>query len=278
MRGCFADDPVLARACGFGAALGLAAALSLVTLSTAPAKPMLSAENAVPKPPPRPSEAQIQEKSLPAAPPSTPVPPPRPPDLGASTPAESPPQARGDAPPEESACRERLTQLGVRYEPLPPIRDGVCGADWPLRVSALSDELALASPVTTTCPIVEGLARWMLEAVTPAANRDLESRPTQIVIGTSYECRSRNRQEGAKLSEHAFADAIDIMGFRFHTGKAMQVGSLAAETPEGRFQAAIRGEACRYFTTVLGPGSDESHKDHLHLDLRGRNKGFRLCQ
>src|SRR3954453_15706045 len=127
MRGCFADDPVLARACGFGAALGLAAALSLVTLSTAPAKPMRSAENAVPKPPPRPSEAQPQEKSLPAAPPSTPVPPPRPPDLGASTPAESAPQARDDAPPEESACRERLTQLGVRYEPLPPIRDGVCG-------------------------------------------------------------------------------------------------------------------------------------------------------
>jgi hypothetical protein len=122
------------------------------------------------------------------------------------------------------------------------------------------------------------LTRWTFDAVAPAASRELESRPKQIAIGTSYECRGRNRQAGAKLSEHAFGDAVDVMGFQFDTGITMQVGPLAAETPEGRFQAAIRGEACSYFTTVLGPGSDESHKDHLHLDLKSRAKGFRLCQ
>ncbi|HKG76660.1 MAG TPA: extensin family protein [Beijerinckiaceae bacterium] len=181
-------------------------------------------------------------------------------------------------PADEKACRERLTQLGVRYHPLPPIMEGECGAPWPLRVSALSDTLALAPSITTTCPIAEALTRWTFEAVAPAASRELESRPKQIAVGTSYECRGRNRQQGAKLSEHAFGDAVDIMGFQFDAGKTMQVGPLSAETPEGRFQAAIRGEACRYFTTVLGPGSDESHKDHLHLDLKSRAKGFRLCQ
>lgn len=181
-------------------------------------------------------------------------------------------------PEDEKACRERLTQLGVRFHPVPPIMEGDCGAPWPLRVSALSDALALAPSITTTCPIAEALARWTFEAVAPAAGRELGGPPKQIVIGTSYECRSRNRQPGAKLSEHAFGDAVDVMGFQFESGKAMRVGPLAAETPEGRFQAAIRDEACRFFTTVLGPGSDESHKDHLHLDLKSRARGLRLCQ
>ena len=92
-------------------------------------------------------------------------------------------------------------------------------------------------------------------------------------LGCNNEC-----QEGAKLSEHAFADAIDVMGFGFEKAKAFQVSPRTPETPEGRFQAAIRSEACRHFTTVLGPGSDGSHEDHLHLDLRSRNKGFRICQ
>ena len=52
----------------------------------------------------------------------------------------------------------------------------------------------------------------------------------------------------------------------------------AGETPEARFVAAVRGGACRYFSTVLGPGSDPAHADHLHLDLRARNRGVRLCQ
>ncbi len=181
-------------------------------------------------------------------------------------------------PAEESACRERLRQLGVRYELLPPIMEGACGAPWPLRVSALPDGLAIVPSISVTCPVAEALVRWALEAVTPAALRELESRPTRIATGTSYECRSRNRQEGAKMSEHAFANAVDIVGFEFDRLKSYHVGPHAAETPEGRFQSAIRAEACRHFTTVLGPGSDGSHEDHLHLDLRSRNKGVQLCQ
>ena len=36
--------------------------------------------------------------------------------------------------------------------------------------------------------------------------------------------------------------------------------------------------ACARFTTVLGPGSDGYHNEHIHLDLAERSHGYRICQ
>ena len=285
MRGCSADGAFLSRARRFGPAAGLAA-LIFTGVPSSRAEQARSAESAtsigntarVPLPPPRPRDPNGSGDASPnGSLTQAPVPPPRP-TLNDLPPAASASAESTEAPAEETACRERLKQLGVSFEALPSIVNGACSAPWPVRISALPDGLALAQPVTVTCPVAEALTRWVLEAVAPAAKRDLETRLTRIATGTSYECRSRNRQEGAKLSEHAFANAIDVAGFTFESGKVLQVGPLAPETPEGRFQAAIRAEACRSFATVLGPGSDASHEDHLHLDLRARKQGFHLCQ
>jgi hypothetical protein len=204
------------------------------------------------------------------------LPPPRPSDLAQPAPPVTPADPTVLA--NESACQERLTKLGVRFEPVPEISQGQCGAPHPVRVSSLSAGLQVSSPATVVCAVAEALARWSHEVVIPEAQRHLETEPSRIAIGTSYECRSRNRQEGAMLSEHAFANAVDISGFEFRNRKAVQIGDHPAETPEALFQAAIRTQACAYFTTVLGPGSDAAHATHLHLDLRGRRGNHRLCQ
>jgi hypothetical protein len=169
-------------------------------------------------------------------------------------------------------------KLGVRFEPVPAIVDGLCGTPHPLRVSHLPDGFEVAPPATLACPVAEALSRWIKEVVAVEAGRHLETQPTRVAIGTSYECRNRNRQATGKLSEHAFANAVDISGFEFKGRKAVQIGDHPAETPEALFQAAIRTQACAYFTTVLGPGSDAAHATHLHLDLRARGNGFRICQ
>jgi hypothetical protein len=41
---------------------------------------------------------------------------------------------------------------------------------------------------------------------------------------------------------------------------------------------SMRVAACRYFTTVLGPGADGYHTAHVHLDRIARRGGLRLCQ
>jgi hypothetical protein len=145
-------------------------------------------------------------------------------------------------------------------------------------VSWLPDGLEVSPPATLVCPVAEALARWSLDVVSVEANRHFDAPPVRIAIGTSYECRTQNRAAGAKLSEHAFANAVDVMGFTFQKGKLMTIVEQHPESPEARFQAAVRGGACSYFTTVLGPGSDAAHATHLHLDLRGRNRGYRMCQ
>jgi hypothetical protein len=43
---------------------------------------------------------------------------------------------------------------------------------------------------------------------------------------------------------------------------------------------SVRAAACGWFTTVLGPGSDAEHTDHLHVDiaLHGTSDRYRICQ
>jgi len=41
---------------------------------------------------------------------------------------------------------------------------------------------------------------------------------------------------------------------------------LIATITAAAFQRALNAAACLYFTTVLSPGSDETHRDHMHLD------------
>lgn len=221
---------------------------------------------------------------------SAPLPPSRPEELGGKAPAPSSPAAaetgaakvetppKGPASVDPSACLDRLAKLGVKVEPMPPIVAGQCGAEHPFVLSTLPDGVDAAPDAQVGCPVAEALSRWVLEAVEPEAQKHLGVPLTKLLIGTSYECRGRNRDPNAKLSEHAFANAVDVMGFAFQKGPDLAVTARGEDTPEGRFQAAVRGRACAYFSTVLGPGSDAAHADHLHLDLRERKGGYRLCQ
>ena len=202
-----------------------------------------------------------------ALPPTLPAPPPRPVDRPA------PASAGGDV----EACHARLRTLGVRFDVLPAIEEGECGTPFPVRVSGFAGGLDLEGPATTTCPVAETLARWVQESVVPEAGRLLGRAPRRLRIGGAYECRGRNRAAGAKLSEHAFANAVDLMGVEFAQGPAYTVAFQKAGSPEEAFQEAIRASACGRFATVLGPGSDETHKDHIHLDLRAR-RGGAMCQ
>jgi hypothetical protein len=207
------------------------------------------------------------------------LPPPRPNNAGAASPVVSKAEAREDDDDEDAnACFERIVQLGTQVKPAPAIENGACGVKHPLLVARLPNGLALSPPAIVVCPVAEALARWSIEVVATEAERHLATTATKILIGTSYECRGQNRQTGAKLSEHAFANAVDVMGFEFTKRPSIAVTLHAEGSGEDRFQTAVRQGACRYFTTVLGPGSDAAHANHLHLDLRGRKGAYRMCQ
>jgi hypothetical protein len=221
-----------------------------------------------PLPPPRPDatapEAVIE------------VPLPKPPGKGAEPVIASGQPEAGSA---EALCRADLDRLGAAWKPLPRIAEGLCQVEHPLLLTSLPDAVALSAPATLTCPAALALTRWVGEAVRPEAEARLESRLGVVHVGTSYACRSQRGAEGGrKLSEHAFANGVDIGGFSFAGDrKPLRIGQPLGAA-ERDFETAIRARACAYFSTVLGPGTDAAHAHHLHLDMRERKAGGRWCR
>jgi hypothetical protein len=214
-----------------------------------------------------------------AQPTSPPLPPPRP-DRPApiETPsAESEPEEKdiqSDA--AAAACYERLTTLGLRFEKRPPVRDDACKIDNPVLVSGLPNGVQLSPGSLMECSLAEALTQWSNDVVLPKAKEHLQAEPKRILIGTSYQCR--DQRSGTKLSEHAFGNAVDVMGIEFDKRAPLTIKAHDEGPSEAAFQSAIRKEACPIFMTVLGPGADADHSDHLHLDMRGRKGGYRICQ
>ena len=91
----------------------------------------------------------------------------------------------------------------------------------------------------------------------------------------SYECRGRNRVAGAQLSEHGRANALDVRAFKFVGGKSI---FLTDRTVAREVRESVLHSACARFSTVLGPGSDWYHEDHIHLDVSERRNNYRICQ
>jgi hypothetical protein len=91
----------------------------------------------------------------------------------------------------------------------------------------------------------------------------------------SYECRGRNRVRAAALSEHGRADALDVRGFRLADGREFRLVDINIAKD---WREKIRASACARFSTVLGPGSDGYHEEHIHLDLAERRNGYKLCE
>ncbi|MCF3973410.1 extensin-like domain-containing protein [Paracoccus salsus] len=184
-----------------------------------------------------------------------------------------------------AACRLSLALLGTAYQELPPITDQDnrdCGIARPIRVSQILPDLALDGDAVMRCDTARGLGFWARDFLRPAA-ATLSGAPrvTGMQLGTTYDCRGRIGSGAAEpvLSQHAHGTAIDIAAFRFQNGEVLPVAPRRddGDRPEA-FQRAVRSAACLFFTTVLGPGANAAHDDHLHLDLAARSRGWRLCQ
>jgi hypothetical protein len=186
-------------------------------------------------------------------------------------------QPQEPAPP--SACRLRLT-LDVAIAPsLPPVvGDGECGVEDPVRLEAVllpdRSRVAVSPPATVRCTFAEALVHWIREDVAPAV-RLLATSLRSIESYTSYDCRSRNRVLGAKLSEHGKGNAVDLRSIRLANGTVLELTDpMVAKNVRER----LRSSACTRFKTVLGPGSDGYHENHVHVDLAERRSGHRMCQ
>jgi hypothetical protein len=152
----------------------------------------------------------------------------------------------------------------------------------PLRgppVIAASTSVQIKPVATLACPIVSALDHWIAGAVQPAAQRWFGQPVVEIKQISAYSCRGMNGQAGAPISEHAFGNALDIAAFVLADGRRVTIKDGWRGAPEEQgFLRDIQGAACDQFTTVLAPGSNAFHYDHIHVDLMRRASGRRICQ
>lgn len=173
-------------------------------------------------------------------------------------------------------------QASSAIEPMESIDGpGACGMMTPLRVASFGQgSIPLKNKVTLSCPALSSVDRWMTEVVQPASQIYYGTHVAEVKAG-SYSCRNRNNETFGKISEHAFGNAMDVMGFRFADGRTITVEKgWKGEAKDQAFLREIFINACDYFTTVLAPGSDAEHYNHIHLDLARHDEAYKrhICQ
>jgi len=157
-------------------------------------------------------------------------------------------------------------------EPTHDISEGACGMDNPVAVRYVAG-VRLSTPATLNCRTANTLADWV-EHDAQDAVRKLRSPIAEMTIFASYACRSRNNQRGARLSEHALGNAIDIGAFTLENGTELSVEEDWGKVgKEGTAIGNLHRAACGPFGTVLGPNSDRYHYNHFHFDTAEYRSG-----
>ena len=182
-------------------------------------------------------------------------------------------------PPPPSACRLALTDEIAIAPSVPSIHGpGACGGDDLVRLEAVvlpdKSRVALTPTGIMRCTMATAVVNWIRNDVAPEAAK-LGSEIKALDNFDSYECRGRNGDPSAHLSEHGKANAIDVHGFKLADGRMIE---LTDRTQPREFREAVLHSACTRFPTVLGPDSDWHHEDHIHLDLIERRSNYRICQ
>ena len=172
---------------------------------------------------------------------------------------------------EEACLAQHRVETSDVIQPARPIDGpGICGLNHPFKVYALAGgTVRLNAASILDCSMIPMLDAWIKETVQPDALARFGEPVAQINTMGTYSCRGMNNMSGAKLSEHAFGNAMDVGGFVLASGREINVtrGWHSADPQEAGFLQDSHAGACTHFTTVLGPGSNVFHYNHVHMDL-----------
>ena len=177
-------------------------------------------------------------------------------------------------------CRALLAGTATGDRPAPPRQaSGQCGYSDGMRLGS-GRRSRFGGNLVTSCPVASALYLWERDVLQLAALRHFGSTVVGVDHAGSYSCRRIYGRADGPLSEHATADAVDILGFRLADGTRIRVlRDWNAQGPRADFLREVRDGACRLFATTLSPDYNAAHADHLHLDMADRGAiGWRMCR
>ncbi len=139
--------------------------------------------------------------------------------------------------------------------------------------------VAVQPAATLACPIVSALDQWINTSVQPVAMHWFRQPVVEIKQISAYSCRGMNGNPNAHISEHSFGNALDVAEFDLANGHKISVQYGWHGSPEEQgFLHDVQSSACDQFTTVLAPGANVYHYNHIHVDLMRHNGGRHICE
>ncbi|WP_430444790.1 extensin family protein [Sphingorhabdus contaminans] len=180
---------------------------------------------------------------------------------------------------ESRKCLADLKAQSVRFQVLPnQWRGGGCRTIDTIKVLDLGTETANLGPMT--CPLASNFAAWARHAVRPAARQYLGSDVVRIETFGTYSCRNVNGGRSGKLSEHAYANAVDVSAFILRDGRRISLlNNWNGQPQERAFLRRLHQSACKRFGTVLGPEYNAQHANHFHFDMaKSMKDGSAFCR
>jgi hypothetical protein len=182
-------------------------------------------------------------------------------------------------------CERSLRDSKVTFDKVAASFGNVnCPVEDPVRLHSVntpSGIVKLPEGPVFNCRFARQFASWISDTGSAVVLAQMSKRLEKVATGPGYDCRHRNGDSSGKMSEHAAGDAVDITNMTMADGTTIRMADASnPNSPSYTVLRALRTTACGYFTTVLGPGSNEAHKEHYHLDLgvHGKSGNYRICE
>jgi hypothetical protein len=174
-------------------------------------------------------------------------------------------------------CLSELKSNNISFAALPDKNyGGGCSTANTVSLIDIGTKVTNLGPMT--CNLASEFADWTRDVVRPAARKFLGSPLARIETSGTYSCRRVGGN--GNLSQHAFANAVDVFSFVTADGRKVSVlNGWNGTHSEQRFLRHLHKEACGRFGTVLGPSYNNEHANHFHLDMaQSRMSGHPFCR
>ena len=181
-------------------------------------------------------------------------------------------------------CLAELSAKKVLFEPLGSVSLETCQLEGAVKLRGVATEfgsVGISGEPTLLCGFAKQFASWVRDVGAPLTLAYTGQGLTQIETGPGLVCRTRYGKPGEKPSEHAKGNALDIASFVLADETRLLVKDQPSDTAMSRsLIRTLRTTACGYFTTILGPGANSAHAEHLHFDLglHGKTTNYRICE
>jgi hypothetical protein len=196
-----------------------------------------------------------------------------------------PPPSVAPVLPSDASCTAALKAKDVDFDVVAqPAAAPACDVQQPVQLKSMyvaGVAMQFPDQPILNCTFALHFVDWLREVGGPAATQSEGFALTQFYTGPGFQCRGRNGDTAAKISEHGHGNAVDVERIKFSDGRMFAVhDALDPASPAFATLKAIRTSACARFTTVLGPGSNAAHREHFHFDsgIHGKSGTYTICE